>query len=52
MEQSIACPECESPIKYQEELKIGTIVECTVCGAQSEVVSLSPLKLSPLEEEK
>lgn len=50
--QPVFCPECESPLQLQEQLKVGTVVECTICGAQSEAVSLSPLKLSPLEEEK
>ncbi len=48
---TIPCPECDNPIEIKE-VKLGSIVECLACGTESEIVVLSPLKLSPLEEEK
>ena len=50
--KTYSCPECDNPITYSGEVKIGTIVECTACGCESEFLSLSPIKLAPLEEEK
>ena len=46
------CPECDTPLPIKETLKIGDVVECPACGTESEILSLSPLKLAPLEEEK
>jgi alpha-aminoadipate carrier protein LysW len=48
----IICPECDSPMKIKEELTVGKIVECPACGTESEILSLTPIKLAPLEEEK
>ena len=49
---SFPCPECDNPIIHQREIKTGTIIECSACGTQSEFISINPLKLAPLEEEK
>lgn len=46
------CPECDTPLISTDVLTAGKILECPACGTQSEVVTLSPLKLAPLEEEK
>lgn len=51
-EQKLICPECDTPLNIPEQLTVGKILECPACGTQSEIVSLSPLKLAPLEEEK
>ena len=46
------CPQCDTPIKLSQNLKIGLVVECPACAAESEIISVKPLILSPLEEEK
>ena len=51
-QKSYLCPECENQIKTEKEVKIGTIVECSACGTESEFLSVDPPKLAPLEEEK
>lgn len=48
----LICPECDNIFKPEGKLEIGKIVECPACVTECEVVSLRPLKLSPLEEEK
>lgn len=50
--QNQICPECDTPLMLPENVQVGKIVECPACGTQSEVISLNPLKLAPLEEEK
>lgn len=50
--EEILCPECDTPIKTRDNVELGLIVECSACACESEIVSLNPLKLSPLEEEK
>lgn len=46
------CPECDTPLSMPQEIVLGKIVECPACGTESEIVTLTPFKLSPLEEEK
>ena len=46
------CPECDTPITFPKNFKIGLVVECPACAAESEIISVKPLILSPLEEEK
>ncbi|KKS98710.1 MAG: hypothetical protein UV73_C0001G0231 [Candidatus Gottesmanbacteria bacterium GW2011_GWA2_43_14] len=46
------CPECNNPLVKDREIKIGILLECPSCGTEIEVVSVNPLKLAPLEEEK
>lgn len=46
------CPECDTPLKISAEINIGKIVECPSCGIECEVISVTPLQLAPLEEEK
>ena len=46
------CPECDNPLKTEKELKKGLLIECSACGTENEIISLDPLLLSPLEEEK
>lgn len=50
--QSFICPECNNTITSESELSIGKIIECPACVTECEVISVSPLKLAPLEEEK
>ncbi|MBI3379746.1 lysine biosynthesis protein LysW [Candidatus Gottesmanbacteria bacterium] len=46
------CPECDTPLKLSTGINIGKIVECPSCGVECEIISVNPLKLAPLEEEK
>lgn len=46
------CPDCEEEIKIPKEAHEGEIIECSNCGAELEVLSLKPLELAILEEEK
>lgn len=48
----VACPECDSEIIVLEKMNIGLVVECPSCVTESEIISLIPIKLAPLEEEK
>lgn len=50
--QNPICPECDTPLQETDVLTVGKILECPACGTQSEIVTISPLKLAPLEEEK
>ena len=52
IKQNNICPECDSVITLFKEPKKGDVLECHVCGAESEVIQSNPLELSPLEEEK
>ena len=49
---TIPCPECDTPINILKDAVVGKIIECPACGIESEIISTSPVKLSPLEEEK
>ena len=51
-QKKIICPECDTPIKVSGTLSIGIILECPSCLIESECISINPLKLAPLEEEK
>ena len=46
------CPQCDTPINIAQNFKIGLVVECPACAIESEIISVKPLILSPLEEEK
>ena len=48
----LKCPECDNLLKTEKELKKGLLIECSACGTENEIISLDPLLLSPLEEEK
>jgi alpha-aminoadipate carrier protein LysW len=52
MSHQVACPECDGDLTLDAPLQ-GEIVPCAYCGADLEVVSLSPLslELAPEEEE-
>ncbi len=51
MSYETLCPECEGPITLRDPLQ-GEIVPCASCGADLEVVSLSPLTLELAPEEQ
>jgi len=48
----IVCPDCNSIIVSQEEVLIGDILECSECGTEVEILSISPLLYKELVEEK
>lgn len=47
------CPECDAPIAFDRAPLNGQIARCSDCGAEVEVVSISPitLELAPEVEE-
>lgn len=49
--KNIFCPECDTPLK-QAVIVLGKIIECPACGTENEIVTINPIKLAPLEEEK
>ncbi len=53
MSQQAECPECAAEVSLADDVMEGEIVQCADCGAELEVVSLSPptLDLAPEEEE-
>ena len=49
----VKCFECERTINTDEqEPEIGDILVCESCGAEHEVISVDPVKLELIEEEK
>lgn len=46
------CPECDTALEISKEALVGQIVECPSCGTESEILTLNPFSLAPLEEEK
>jgi alpha-aminoadipate/glutamate carrier protein LysW len=45
------CPECESPLDFDEEdVEEGDVIICDECGTEFEVVATDPLELSKVEE--
>jgi len=49
---SYKCPECDNKINLTKAVSKGLIIECPACGTESEFISVSPVRLAPLEEEK
>jgi alpha-aminoadipate carrier protein LysW len=47
------CPECAGEVNLPDDVMAGEIVQCAECGAELEVINLSPptLDLAPEEEE-
>jgi alpha-aminoadipate carrier protein LysW len=47
------CPECAGEVSLPDDVMEGEIVQCAECGAELEVINLSPptLDLAPEEEE-
>jgi len=50
--ESVFCQDCNDPIELKREIEVGEIIECPTCGAEMEVVSLEPVVVSLIEEEK
>jgi alpha-aminoadipate carrier protein LysW len=49
---TVSCPDCHEEISVPEETEVGEILECENCGAEMEVISLEPIKVKLIEEEK
>ncbi len=47
----VICPDCQAEIKSQT-MMVGDILECSECGTEVEILSLTPLKYRELIEEK
>lgn len=48
------CPECAAAVLLQKDVEPGEIVSCAECGADLEVIEVSPVArvaLAPPEEE-
>lgn len=58
MSKTVKCPdqncdqENEKAIIIPDDANLGDILECPICGAEVEVVSLNPPQVVLLEEEK
>jgi lysine biosynthesis protein LysW len=47
--QTTQCPVCSSDVVIEDGLSEKDLVTCLNCGAELEIVTLSPLVLEPLE---
>src|ERR1700685_2189060 len=49
----VHCPECETDLDIDEdEVDEGEIVSCPECGSDFEIITVSPIELKPVDEEK
>jgi len=49
----IYCPECETNLDIEEdEVDEGEIVSCPECGMDFEVITVNPLELKAMDEDK
>ena len=51
-ELTVICPECDTAQPVTNPAFEGKIIECKACATEFEIISLNPLKLASLEEEK
>lgn len=48
---AVLCPECESPVQIEvDEMEEGDTLACEDCGAELEILSLEPLKLTLVDD--
>lgn len=52
MTKNSHCPDCEETVIIPDDTEIGDIIECQNCGSEMEVISLNPLQISLIIEEK
>lgn len=58
MSKTVNCPDqnCDpvnpGTIIIPDDAVVGDILECASCGAEVEIISISPLQVALLEEEK
>lgn len=49
----ITCTECENEFDFNaSEVEVGDIIECPICGANLEVVSIEPVKVESVTSYK
>jgi len=49
----VLCPECESNLDIEEDdVDEGEVVTCPECGTDFEVITVNPLELQAVDEEK
>ncbi len=48
--QTIKCPKCHSDVIIADGLSQNDLVNCTNCGAELEITSIHPLRISLLTE--
>jgi alpha-aminoadipate/glutamate carrier protein LysW len=49
----VLCPECESNLDIEEDdVDEGEVVSCPECGSDFEVITVNPLELQAVDEEK
>ena len=47
------CQECKTPIPVEEDMPdLGEVLVCPACGAEYEIISVEPLEMELIEEEK
>ena len=44
------CPECHADVRVEDDAVVGEIVVCDDCGAELEVIGLSPVTLQTAPE--
>jgi lysine biosynthesis protein LysW len=50
---TLICPYCESEIKpHHESHLVGDFIDCPICAAELEIVSMDPLVVEYIESEK
>lgn len=48
---SVLCPECETPVVVDVDgAEEGDTISCEECGADLEIVSLEPLKVTAIDD--
>jgi len=45
-----ACPECETPVRTADDVRLAELVECPSCGSELEVITLAPVALALVPE--
>lgn len=48
--ETVSCPVCEADVEVSAEIIVGEILECAECGAELEVISISPLAIEEAPE--
>ena len=46
----VKCPVCEADVKIEPGVMLGELLNCTDCGAELEVTSLTPLTVEEAPE--
>ena len=50
---AVVCPECDNPIIIDtDEVEEGEVMQCDECGTDLEIVSVDPLEIAPVEDER